>query len=248
MNFPVFQIINLVLIFIVLLILIIYVWGIFIGTVHAPAEWRNARKSGKISNDLLKLARGYSDKARFYTWWFQVERLRKEHVKGAFAELGVYQGDSARILHKMDPTRTFHLFDTFAGFPGSDLENETGEAATYTTRNFADTNIGKVKRRIGGNENVAFHQGYFPETTVGLENVTYSLVNMDADLYNPTKAGLDYFYHRLMPGGVIFIHDYNHKWPGIIKAVDEFCGTIPEIPILIPDKEGTVMIIKSKKS
>jgi len=69
---------------------------------------------------------------------------------------------------------------------------------------------------------------------------------MDADLYNPTKAGLEYFYPRLSPGGVIFIHDYNDKWQGLIKAVDEFAATIPEKLILVPDLDSTVMIVKNK--
>jgi O-methyltransferase len=53
----------------------------------------------------------------------------------------------------------------------------------------------------------------------GLNDVLYALVNLDADLYNPTKAGLEYFYPHLSPGGVIFIHDYNHKWEGLMKLL-----------------------------
>ena len=88
--------------------------------------------------------------------------------------------------------------------------------------------------------------GYFPDTVKGLEEKRFALVNLDADLYNPTKAALEFFYLRLSPGGVIFIHDYNIKWPGIIQAVDEFVRNIPETLVLAPDSEGTVMIIKNK--
>ena len=248
MNTQWFQIINLLLILIVLILLLIYFWDNFIGTAKAPIEWQEARKSQRIGKGLLKFARFYPDKVRFYNWWIQVERLKKDNIPGAFAELGVYQGDSAVILNQMDLERQFHLFDTFLGFPDSDLSGETGEAATYTVRNFADTNLEKVKKRFGAKQNLHFHKGYFPDTTIGLENETFSLVNLDADLYKPTMAALLFFYPRLSPKGVIFIHDYSHKWEGIIKAVNEFAELITEVPILIPDKEGTIMIIKSKKN
>ncbi len=145
----------------------------------------------------------------------------------------------------MDNDRKFHLFDTFEGFTQTDLIGETGKAATYTTKNFADTSFEKVKKRLNSDK-FEFHQGYFPDTTTGLEKESFALVNMDADLYNPTKAGLEFFYPRLSLGGVIIIHDYNPDWPGIMQAVDEFAKTI-NLPIVpMPDQDSSVMIFKSR--
>jgi O-methyltransferase len=228
-------------------LLIKYIWDIFSGRNFLPEDWKNEVKKGKVSGMLRRIAFSYPDKVRFYSWWLQVERLKRDHIQGSFAELGVYRGDSARIIHQMDPSRKFHLFDTFSGFTGKDLVMETGEAATYPVSSFADTYVKKVIERIAGNENIIPHPGYFPDTAKELENERFALVNMDADLYNPTKAGLEFFYPHLAPGGVIFIHDYNHKWDGILKAVNEFTIMISEMPVLIPDKEGTVLIVKMKK-
>jgi len=246
MKFPLFQIINYTLILVVLILFIIYIWDMFFGGGHKPAAWQNAKKQNRIPKPLQRLERNYPDKVRFFNWWFQIERLKKENVPGVFAELGVYKGDSVRILHHMDPGRKFHLFDTFEGFTGTDLEGETGEASTYTTENFADTNVYKVLKKINGNQNIVIHKGYFPYTASGLENERFALVNIDCDLYNPTKAGLDFFYPRLSPGGVILIHDYNFKWEGIMKAVDEFTSIITDPYFLLPDLEGSMVIIKQK--
>ena len=241
-----FQIINFSLIFIVLVFFIKYIWSVFYDKTYQPVQWEHKVKTKQLSKELVRLERNYPDKVRFFNFWFQIERLQKENTKGCFAELGVYKGDTARIIHKIDPSRKFYLFDTFEGFNTKDLDVETGEAATYTSQNFAETNINKVKKYINGNENIIFRKGYFPETTKGLENEIYAFVNMDADLHNPTKEGLLYFYPRLAPGGIIIIHDYNYKWEGAVKAVDDFVKTIPESLIQLPDMQCSVMINKNK--
>jgi O-methyltransferase len=246
MKFPVFQIINYSLIIIVLILFIRYMWDVFFDRNYQPAGWQDARKHGRVSGLLQKLEKNYPDKVRFFNWWFQVERLKREQVPGAFAELGVYKGESARIIHHLDPGRRFHLFDTFEGFTAKDLVIEKSEAATYSTSNFADTSLQKVLHTIGGNQNIFLHPGYFPGSASKVIHERFALVNIDADLYNPTKAGLEFFYPRLSPGGVILVHDYNYKWEGILKAVDDFCKTIPEAMVVLPDMECTVMIIRNK--
>jgi len=244
MGLSLFQLANIFLLVFFLLLLFRFLRMTFLNTFNQPAAWTEARKEKRLSKRLLKSERFYPDKVRFFTWWFQVERLKKEKVAGDFAELGVYQGDSARILYLMDPSRKLHLFDTFEGFTGRDLEVESGKAATYTIRNFADTSLRKVIRKIGGNDNIRVHQGYFPDSATRITEERFALVNIDADLYNPTKAGLEFFYPRMSPGGVIFIHDYNKKWPGVIKAVDAFLASIPECSFTIPDRDGTVVVVK----
>jgi O-methyltransferase len=229
----------------VLVFLIKYLWEIFYGETYEPPAWEHARKNGLISKCLLKAARNYPDKVRLYNFWLQIQRIEKEQVAGDFAELGVYRGESARLLHLMAPERKLHLFDTFRGFSESDLQPETGEAATYTSDNFADTNINKVLKKIGSNiGNIEVHPGYFPGSAKGLEDTTYAFVSLDADLYNPTLAGLQFFYPRLAKGGVILVHDYNHKWEGLKKAVDEFAASEGLAIIPVPDLDGTVMLLK----
>lgn len=246
MKITLYQIVQIVLIGIILFYLIYYVYSILFDKNYQPKAWQAAKKSGELSLKLQRAERKHPDKVRFFNFYFQVERLKKEKVQGSFAELGVYKGDSAFLLHEMDKSRTFHLFDTFKGFQQQDLVSETGKAATYTPSNFADTSIDKVKHRLADPKFI-FHQGYFPDTTKGLENEQYALVSMDADLFNPTKAGLEYFYPRLSPGGVIIVHDYNPDWPGIMKAVDDFAIQIPEPIVPLPDVDSSVMIFKGRE-
>ncbi len=213
--------------------------------ISKPYQWEQAVKNKKISKELKSLEFQARDKVRFYAFWFQIERLRKNKISGDFAELGVYKGVTANILHEMDKSRKLHLFDTFRGFDQADLNYEVTKEKKYSTKEFSDTTAEAVRRYIDGGENIQIHEGYFPKTTLGIENELFSFVNIDADLYKPTIEGLRFFYPRLAPGGVIFIHDYNHNWNGIQKAVDEFIATIPENVVALPDWQGTAMLIKN---
>lgn len=243
----IFKILTGILIFILAVIMFRYLQLSAKEKSYFPEQWIYFLRNGKLSEQLLNLEKQYPDKSRFFNLWFQIERLKREKVPGSFAELGVYQGETAKVIHAMDNSRKLHLFDTFEGFAKKDLTKEKGEAATYSTKNFADTSVEKVLQNISGNDTVFVHKGYFPETTNGLTDEAFALVNIDTDLYNPAKAGLEYFYPLLSPGGVILIHDYTYKWEGLVKAVNEFVAEIPENIIEVPDMNGTVMIIKNKK-
>ena len=222
---------------------IYYAYSLFSSKSYQPKEYKNKIHSGHVSIKLKKAESKYGDKTRFFNFWFQVERLKKENVQGAFAELGVYRGDSAQVIHLMDSSREFHLFDTFKGFEQKDLDIEHGKAALYTTHNFADTSIEAVIKKLQSDKFI-FHKGYFPDTTNDVLSSKFALVSLDADLYNPTKAGLEFFYPRLSPGGVIIVHDNNHEWPGIMKAVEEFSKTVVAPAVSITDTDSSVMFLK----
>ena len=244
-DLSILEIIEVLLILVVLIYLIRFIWIMFIQRAYQPVSWKLQVKNKNIPAILIKLSKSFPDKVRFYNLWMQIERIKKSKINGAFAELGVYKGETASIIHHCDTSRRLHLFDTFQGFKSSDLENEEGEAATYTPRNFADTSIERVKRKIGGNDNIIFHPGYFPDTTKEIAEELFAFVHIDADLYNPIKAGLEYFYPRLSPGGIIIVHDYNEKWMGAMKAVDDFILDKPEKLTPVPDTDNSVMIVKS---
>jgi len=237
-------IVELVLLIGVFLFLMRFMLTNFTSKVQKPKAWQQAVKAGEVTSELLKAEKKYPDRMRFYNIWMQIRRIHKENIEGDFAELGVYKGETAKVIRLCAPKRKLHLFDTFDGFPAEDLRDETGKASGYTSRHFADTSEEKVQGLLGFSKNIVFHKGYFPETTAGLEETRFAFVSMDADLARPTKAGLEFFYPRLGKGGCILIHDYNTDWPELVKAVDDFAGSIPETLIPLADADGTVMIIK----
>lgn len=224
-----------------------FFWTSIRQRVHHPEQWTAYSEQGKIPQVLIDFEKRWDDKIRLYNFWFQIKRLNEEAVPGDFAELGVYKGDSAWIINKLAPDRRLHLFDTFKGFTEEDLAFEKGKAATYSWNDFADTDAEMVLKKLEMSRQVVIHEGHFPLTTEGLNDIAFAFVHIDADLYAPVKAGLEFFYPRLSPGGVIMVHDYSRDWEGLIKAVDDFMQTIPETLIHVPDRFGTVMIVRNKR-
>lgn len=167
-------------------------------------------------------------------------------VGGDFAEVGVYRGLTARLIHHYAPERRLHLFDTFAGFGrrGAGAEKQSS-GHTVAEAHYADTSLDDAAELISPlNDNVLLHKGYFPDSIPSkLADARFAFVHLDADLYEPTFEGLKFFYPRMSRGGFIVIHDYN-AWPGSRKAVDDFFRDAPEIPVPMPDKSGSAVITK----
>ena len=149
--------------------------------------------------------------------------VREQCLRGAVAEVGVFQGETARYLNEFFPDRSLYLFDTFCGFAEQDvaLESAKGYSAACAG-NFQDTSVELVLSKMPHPENVVIKAGYFPETAENLRDM-FVLARLDADLYKPTSAGLEFFARRMAPGGIILIHDYyTESYAGVRAAVDEF--------------------------
>lgn len=167
-------------------------------------------------------------------------------IDGDFAELGVYKGSTAKLIHHYAPERSLHLFDTFNGFGKRSVHKEKAiSGIKVSDQLFSDSSVELVKENIRAlNDSIQYYEGYFPETvTKELNHKTYAFIHLDADLYEPTIEGLKFFYPKMSKGGFILIHDYN-AWPGARKAVDEYFSDKVEIPIPMPDKSGSALIVK----
>jgi len=184
------------------------------------------------------------DLIRYYFLYLQLQRIDDQQIPGDIAELGVYQGNTAFFLSRITPTRTLHLFDTFAGFSEQDSKLHA------STNDFKDVSIDAVKRRFP--DRVEFHVGYFPDTADSIRpGSRFALVHVDMDLEAPITAALEFFYPLLSPGGVMIVHDYNNtrSWDqGAKKAVDRFVADKPETPIEMPDRLGSVVIAKARRA
>ncbi len=148
---------------------------------------------------------------------------------GALAEVGVYRGGSAQILAAAKGAASLHLFDTFAGMPATERAHD----GKFRAGQLGDTTLVEVQRKLSRWPDVHFHPGFFPESAHDLPADTrFRLVHLDVDIRSSNLAALEFFYTRLLPGGLILLHDYNaHSVPGTKIAVDEFMRDKPEAVI-----------------
>ena len=184
------------------------------------------------SIDVRKIDLSFSTNLEAYFW-----KARENFVKyfakivytkaigGSVAEGGVYKGDSAEMINRYFPDRKLYLFDTFEGYDARDVktEAEMGGIARSANR-FSNTSVDFVLNRLPHRENAVVRKGYFPDTAEGIED-SFCFVSLDFNMYDPTVAGLSFFWPRMEKGGVIWIDDYfAHSYEGLPKAVDEFCA------------------------
>ncbi len=170
--------------------------------------------------------------------------IKKKKLEGNVAELGVYKGKFARYINNFLPEKKLYLFDTFEGFDNKDVINEKSQNFSSGAQDFSDTSIAAVLKRMPFPDKCIPVKGFFPESAKEIDD-KFVLVSLDADLYTPIYAGLNFFYPRIVQGGYILIHDFNNdNYKGVRTAVEQFCSEQNINFIPIPDSAGSAIISK----
>jgi len=191
-----------------------------------------------------QLDKNYFDYVRLATLDLVSYEIARKNLIGNVAELGVYKGKFARYINQYFKERKLYLFDTFEGFDERDVHAEKKEGFSSGAQNFADTSIESVLNRMPYKENCIPVKGFFPESANNVHD-EFVFVSLDTDLYEPIYEGLKFFYPLLVPGGYIFIHDFNNDhYPGARKAVEKFCAEKNISFVPIPDSAGSAIICK----
>lgn len=146
-------------------------------------------------------------------------------VPGDFLEVGVWKGGTAGVLTTkmslMDSSRTVYLADTFEGVVKAG-ENDS----VYVGGEHKDTSIPIVQSLLSNQLNVSnfkILKGIFPDDTGGeIENIKFSLVHIDVDVYQSTKEIFNWVWPRIAKGGVVLFDDYGYTpCDGVAKSVNE---------------------------
>jgi O-methyltransferase len=160
----------------------------------------------------------------------------QSRLGGAMAELGVYQGSSAQIICEVKQACPLYLFDTFTGLPDPGQD----ETRALTHGQYA-ASLFSVRKLLHAYTNVYFRVGIFPQSAMRIGDVRFSFVHLDGDLYSSTLAGLEFFYPRMIPGGIILTHDYS-TLPGVARAFTDFLRDRPEAVIELPTTQAMIIV------
>ena len=114
--------------------------------------------------------------------------------------------------------KTFHVYDTFKGLPGSDYQPELDDLKGL----FIGT-LEQFRNKIGSFRFTEARPGFVPKSLPNDDINIYDFVHLDMDLYEGTLGAMEHFFPRLRKGGIIHIDDYNiNPWDGVNDAVDEY--------------------------
>lgn len=183
--------------------------------------------------------------ARFLT---QYELFKKVvDLPGVIIDLGVFKGAStftwAKLCEIFCPTdvkKVVYGFDTFEGFP--DITEEDGKidisqdvrVGGYFGGQSIERDLQLAQKAMNEDKHIyhvdriKFIKGdvvnTIPEFVANHGNgLKIALLNMDVDLYLPTKTALEFFVPKMVKGGIIILDEYAvDAFGGETKAVDEY--------------------------
>ncbi len=163
--------------------------------------------------------------------------LYKKIIKlpGDVIELGVFKGSSIiqfatfRELLENENARKIVGFDIFGTFPQADrVESDKTFVDKWNQQHMGeflsreDLYKSLELKKI---HNVELVKGDILQTVdeylVKNPGTRISLLHIDTDIYEPSKAGLEKLFHRVVRGGIIILDDYAVV-EGETIAVDEF--------------------------
>ena len=150
----------------------------------------------------------------------------QSHLDGDYAEVGVFKGATAKAICEAKGDKDLYLFDTFEGLPGKDSIDLKFKAGMYKS------NFEIVKQKLQQYDNVHIYKGYFPSSGKPIKNNRFAFVHLDVDIYQSTKESIEFFYPRMVDGGIIISHDYHAQ--GVKKAFNEFFQDKPEEIVELP--------------
>jgi hypothetical protein len=158
---------------------------------------------------------------------------------GAMAEAGVFMGGSARLICEVKGDLPLHLFDIFDGLQLAPGKNAAQEEVRRHFGSVYSRQV-QVEELLAGYDNVHIHPGFFPDSAAGLEAERFCFVHLDLDLVESTRAALDFFHPRLLPGAIL-IGD-NYDYPSLERTFEEFFDGRSDTVIPLP--WGQVMIVR----
>lgn len=161
-------------------------------------------------------------------------------LPGDTAECGVYEGASSWFVcdHFRGSGKAHHAFDSFAG-----LSEPAHVDGCYWQRGDLTTVEARARATLAGFD-ARIYPGWIPARFAEVGNRRFCFVHVDVDLYGPTKASLEFFYPRLVPGGIIVCDDYGFvTCPGATRAMDEFMAGRPEPIVCSPT--GQAFVVKA---
>lgn len=160
-------------------------------------------------------------------------------LPGHVAECGVWQASAlistGLYVRRRDPGKRVLGFDSFQGLDETvarDVELGGDDDPRRRVGGFSNTSYEAVGRKVRQFDllgTVTLVRGYFQDTLHRYVDTRFCFVHLDCVIYESYRVCLEFFYPRMVKGGIILLDEYrDSSWPGCTQAVDEFVAGKPE--------------------
>jgi hypothetical protein len=171
-----------------------------------------------------------------------------KHLGGDFVDCGVHTGIFARAIInfiKFEETgKKYYLLDTFKGMdPKYSTEKEMER---HRQMNFGTEDefflYNKVKDTFRG-FNVEIIKGSVPETLPLVKSEKICFLSVDMNCVEPEVRALEFFWDRMVPGGIILLDDYGYanSTNDQKEAHDRFARSKGVMVMTLPTCQGLII-------
>jgi hypothetical protein len=116
---------------------------------------------------------------------------------------------SSSISELRKSKKTFYLLDTFEGLEKNQI-SETESRIGRHAGGYAPA-LETVKKVFGKIKNVSIVQGLIPGSLKRVPTKSVAFIHIDMNLALPEIAAAEYFWPRMVAGGVMILDDYGHR-------------------------------------
>ena len=165
-----------------------------------------------------------------------------EKLNGAVAECGCYVGVSAWFIASVINSEDLYLFDSFEGLSIPSENDRSPKNLPQWKRGDLAATESDLYRNLSCFSNIHVLKGWIPERFSEVADRNFKLVHIDVDLYQPTLDSLDFFYPRLVCGGMVVLDDYGFaNCPGAFNAANHYMQDKAESIIHLPTGQGVII-------
>jgi len=160
-------------------------------------------------------------------------------LPGDLIEFGVYRGASLVLMCEAIKTQEKLVIgvDSFKG-----LSKPTKEDSDFWREGDLRADLSMVYEAARNNPRCVLVSGWLPECLSQVPSNQFCFGHIDVDLYEPTKAALEFLYPHTVDRGIILLDDYGLRaCPGAKLAIDELMADFNEPVILLPTGQGLII-------
>ena len=162
----------------------------------------------------------------YFVYWSAMSAAKATPVgQKNLVEMGTCDGLTAYFamtaMKTLDIDYKCYMYDAWEAMKGDDLlEIERPKSGMYGYLELEAT----VQNLIEFSKNVVFNKGYIPDSfRTSINPLKIVWLHIDLNAAAPSRASLEFFFERMLPGGIFLFDDYaSHDHVETKRVVDTF--------------------------